>query len=180
MSGRNMAQRGDNETMEYCIRLYRGSDLQDLVAVSKAADELFAQAGVILPPDDPGVLVDQCDFILVAGDPLVGFVAAESVDGNTHITQLSVRPDLSRRGLGTALLEAAVERGAASGARAVTLTTFRDVPWNGPWYEQRGFEHLPQTEWGERLREIWAEEAAAGIVVAPRVAMRRVIANETA
>ncbi|EFV14951.1 GNAT family N-acetyltransferase [Segniliparus rugosus] len=159
--------------MAHDIRPYRAADLAALVETSRAADELFARAGIALPPDDPSELVERCEAILVAGDPLAGFVAAEEADGNLHIAQLSVRPELGRRGLGTLLLGAAAQVAAAEGFPALTLTTFRDVPWNGPWYRARGFAEFPRERWGRRLRALWAEEERSGVAVAPRIAMRR-------
>ncbi|ORA32609.1 GNAT family N-acetyltransferase [Mycobacterium branderi] len=159
--------------MTHSIRAYRATDFDDFVAVSRAADQLYADAGMVLPPDEPTVLTRQAERIFVAGDPLVGFVAVEWVDGNIHVAQLSVHPGHGRQGLGARLLQRAVDYAAERGVPALTLTTFRDVPWNGPWYRKRGFTDFPESQWGEQLRAIWAEEQAAGIAIAPRVAMHR-------
>ena len=53
----------------------------------------------------------------------------------------------------------------------MTLTTFRDVEWNGPWYTRRGFREVCEAEWGPQLRRVWEQEAQ--IRIAPRVVMRR-------
>ncbi len=78
-----------------------------------------------------------------------------------------MHPVHERKGLGSALLEAVCELG------DVTLTTFRDVPWNAPWYARRGFEVLDPAEWGPELEALVAHERELGIEVAPRVVMRR-------
>jgi hypothetical protein len=73
------------------------------------------------------------------------------------------------RGTGSRLL-AEVIRQAGPG---LTLLTFRDVPWNGPWYARRGFTELAEADWGPGLREHWQAEIRAGLhELGPRLAMR--------
>jgi ribosomal protein S18 acetylase RimI-like enzyme len=165
-------------TIAYPIRPYRSADLDDFVAVNHAAEQLFAEAGMQLPPDDPAELIQHAHCAFVAGEPLVGFIAVELVDGNLHVAQLSVHPCCHRQGIGGRLLEAAADYASASGLDMMTLTTFRDVQWNAPWYTKRGFAVLPESLWGDGLRSIWVNEVAAGIKIAPRVAMCRVIAGD--
>jgi hypothetical protein len=55
----------------------------------------------------------------------------------------------------------------------VTLTTFRDVPWNRPWYERLGFRVLGEDELGPELRARRDEEEHLGLPAALRVCMRR-------
>ena len=70
-----------------------------------------------------------------------------SGDG-AHLEQLSVHPEHGRRGLGRALLRAGLEWAAAHDYPELTLTTYRDVPWNGPFYASEGFVELgPADEW---------------------------------
>jgi GNAT superfamily N-acetyltransferase len=77
--------------------------------------------------------------VLVAGDPPVGFCRIDAVDGKAHLEQLSVHPDHARRGLGRALLRAGCDWARARGDDDITLATYRDVPWNGPFYASEGF-----------------------------------------
>jgi N-acetylglutamate synthase-like GNAT family acetyltransferase len=152
------------------------TDLDVLVGVSRAADGLFATAGVLLPPDDPTEELLRAEHVLVAGDPPIGFAVVNTVDGLAHLASLGVHPSHGRRGVGGTLLAAAC---AVTDLPAITLTTFVDVPWNAPWYATRGFTELPVDEWGPGLHRTWAAERAAGIAVAPRVAMiRRLSADQ--
>ncbi|MFL1430321.1 MULTISPECIES: GNAT family N-acetyltransferase [unclassified Nocardiopsis] len=149
------------------------ADEAGAVAASLAADTLFAQAGVVLPPDDPRELFDHADRVLVAvdGGAVLGLAATLPLDGGVHLEQVAVHPDHGRRGVGSALLEAVCAGAAAAGSPRVTLTTFRDLPWNGPWYAARGFAVLPPDAWGPGLRALWEQEEP--IRVRPRVAMVR-------
>jgi hypothetical protein len=54
----------------------------------------------------------------------------------------------------------------------VTLTTFRDVPWNMPFYARLGFELVPTRELSAELVRIVAEEMRCGLDPARRVVMR--------
>ena len=68
--------------------------------------------------------------------------------GGAHLAQLSVQPDHGRRGLGRALLRAACEWALGHGYDELTLTTYRDVPWNGPFYASEGFVEIgPADDW---------------------------------
>jgi ribosomal protein S18 acetylase RimI-like enzyme len=71
---------------------------------------------------------------------VIGFAVAWVVDGEGHLDELAVTPAHGRRGVGRALVDAVVDWSAARGLPSVTLITFRDVPWNGPFYEKLGFE----------------------------------------
>ncbi|WP_344103912.1 GNAT family N-acetyltransferase [Nocardiopsis rhodophaea] len=157
------------------IRPIESADVPRLVSVSRAADTMFAEAGLDLPPDDPRETLAQAASVLVAGDPLCGLAALTALDGGAHLEQLAVHPDHGRQGIGSALLEAACACAREWGSAAMTLTTFRDLPWNGPWYARRGFVEHPARLWGADLAAQWRAEA--DIQIAPRVAMVRRLDN---
>lgn len=113
------------------------------------------------------------------GDEPVGYVVADVVDGCGHVEQLSVAPEHQGRGLGRALIDR-VERWARdAGMPALTLTTFRDVPWNAPLYAHLGFRTLDEDELPPGLREVREEEAHLGLDPSIRVCMRRAIGPAT-
>lgn len=164
------------------IRAWRpADDLARLVEVSQAADQMFAASGLTLPPDDPTDELLRAEHVLVAEDgPVVGFAWVNTVDGLAHLGGLGVHPQHGRHGIGGRLLGEACDLAAGLGHPAITLTTFVAVPWNAPWYAARGFTVLPADRWGPGLREVWAAEEAAGIAVAPRTAMIRVLSGALA
>jgi GNAT superfamily N-acetyltransferase len=155
-------------------RLARPADLPFLPEIEKAGEEMFAEVGIVFP-DGPMVIelmIDKGAEILVAGDPPVGFAAVEDVDGAVHLEQISVRPGLVRRGIGGRLLREVLARAKGRGAPGVSLLTFRDVPWNGPWYAKHGFEVLDEDRWGPGIRAYWDAEIRAGLHdLGPRVVM---------
>ncbi len=121
----------------------RPDELAWLPGVEAAADALFDDLG-IGPLPGPGTEEELAAalVVLVAGEPPVGFCRLDRVGPpapGAHLEQLSVRPDLGRQGLGRALLRAACAWAAAHGFAELTLATYRDVPWNGPFYASEGF-----------------------------------------
>ena len=78
-----------------------------------------------------------------------------------------------RAAVARGLVDAACARARAKGFASITLSTFRDVAWNAPFYASAGFEEIPRSEWTEALRDSAADEAASGLDVERRVMMRR-------
>lgn len=142
------------------------------MAIELAADRLFEQVGITFPPGTTQVEeVSDPGSVLVEGEPPAGFALVGRLDGNLHLDQLAVHPDHMRQGIGGRLVTAVREHALACGAPAVTLTTYRDVPWNAPWYVRHGFTVLPERQWGPRLRALVEHERELGLDVAPRVVM---------
>lgn len=84
-----------------------------------------------------------------------------------------MHPEHAAHRHGSALVEHIAAWSRDRGHPALTLTTYRDVPWNGPYYVRRGFRILDDAELGPGLRAIRDDEAARGLDRWPRVAMRR-------
>ena len=123
------------------IRPVRPGELALLPALEAAADTVFEPLG-IGPLPGPGTVQEFAAalVVLVAGDPPVGLCRIDGLGpGSAHLEQLSVHPDHAGRGVGRALLRAACAWAAAEGYPELTLATYRDVPWNGPFYASEGF-----------------------------------------
>jgi GNAT superfamily N-acetyltransferase len=123
------------------IRVAEPEEYEHLSEVERAADQLFAVSGF---PPWPFVAPEPAALVLVAGRPAVGFARLEIVDGTAHLAQLSVLPRAMRRGIGAALVDAACSWAKDSSFASITLTTFRDVAWNGPFYAKLGFVELTE------------------------------------
>ena len=83
-----------------------------------------------------------------------------------------------RRGIGTALVNAACHWAAGQGFSQITLCTFGDVPWNGPFYARRGFTEIPPPT--PALRALRQREVRLGLDgMGRRCVMRRPL-GETA
>jgi GNAT superfamily N-acetyltransferase len=154
------------------VRPATPADLELLPVIDQRAESLFRVAGMHLP-DIPFPLdaLHESRAVFVAGRPPVGFVQIDEVDGLAHVQELAVLPSHMRKGLGSALLDAACAWARDSGYPAITLTTYARVPWNGPFYQSRGFVELPELT--PELHELRDWERDVGLdAVGHRVAMR--------
>ncbi|MDN5582421.1 GNAT family N-acetyltransferase [Corynebacterium sp. AOP34-AQ2-28] len=156
--------------------------------MERRAGEPFRTVGldVVADDDPPGVAeltaaVDAHHVLVVdgAGDGfthLVAWLWVGLADGDLLIEQVSVDPSCRGRRLGTRLIALAVEHARARGFPGVCLTSFVDVPWNGPLYRSLGFLPLDASDLRPDLRPdlhaVRAAEQDAGLDVAPRAAFR--------
>lgn len=109
---------------------------------------------------------------LANGEP-VGFALVKMLTPeHPHLEEIDVLPEHGRRGVGTALLRTVQSWATRSGHGEISLTTFRDVPWNAPFYARCGFEEVPADEVTRELREVIARETARGLEPERRVVMR--------
>ena len=160
-------------------RLSTVDDHPRIVDIERAAGELFRGIGMTDVADDPPIsrngyerfVVDGGAIVWVAHAQVVGYLLLEELDGAAHVEQVTVHPAHARAGIGARLLATAGSWAAERGLHAVTLTTFRDVPWNAPYYERLGFSVFLRAGWGPGLRARMGTEAARGLDVRPRVAM---------
>ncbi|TWB24723.1 acetyltransferase (GNAT) family protein [Nitrospirillum amazonense] len=86
-----------------------------------------------------------------AGRP-AGFILLQPQDGQLYLANISVVPEAGSRGIGRALLAQALSDARALGAEALTLTTFKAPPWNGPWFRRHGYTPMPAERVGPALR----------------------------
>lgn len=150
-----------------------------LQQVERLSGEKFRDVGLPHVADDEPASVDQLRrhiddtrcWIAAAGDEIVGYLLIDALDGNAHVEQVSVLPDWQGRGVGRALIDAAVEWALSRRLRSLTLTTFTDVPWNRPLYEHLGFRVMTEQEIGPELRELRDVEATHGLDPETRVCM---------
>jgi GNAT superfamily N-acetyltransferase len=122
------------------VRPVRPDELTLLPDIEAAADTMFEPLG-IGPLPGPGTVEEfaAARLVLVAGDPPVGLCRIDDIDAGVHLEQLSVHPDHGGHGIGRALVQAACEWAGASGYKEITLATYCDIPWNGPFYASEGF-----------------------------------------
>lgn len=132
--------------------------------------ETFAGAGLELPSFLPATIVGDPLIVVLLDDVPVGYASIEPLRGWWHLHQVSVDPVYGRRGAGTVLLLDVIARAREAQAVGVSLTTFADLPFNGPWYARHGFKVVNEKSlpWLAAARDF---ERSAGIEVAPRQAM---------
>jgi GNAT superfamily N-acetyltransferase len=92
---------------------------------------------------------------------------------------MDVDPAHGRRGLGAALVETVCDWARIQGYGVISLSTFRDLPWNAPFYAKLGFQILDESElsilhrrgFASGFQQIRRQEQEAGLPIAARVIM---------
>jgi GNAT superfamily N-acetyltransferase len=164
------------------IRLATLDDAALLPDIERSAGALFrAIPDIAWIADDDVMSVEAHLRLINAGTCWVGkdansrpiaFISAERFAQDLHIWEISVHTSAQGQGIGRHLIETAVNHARQSGISAVTLTTFREIVWNEPYYARLGFETLSEDALSPRLRDILAAEIAHGLPGKRRCAMR--------
>ena len=168
----------------YVIRPAEPEDIAVLPSVEKQAPCLFqeclAETGLT-----PAILEQvstleeleearQRGHLWVAFAPaaeVVGFAKVVILDQSAHLDELDVVPDHGRKGVGSKLLDSVCQWAREAGYSRVTLSTFRHVPWNAPFYESKGFRVVDPEHLGPEHVELVAAERARGLRTDLRVIM---------
>lgn len=140
-------------------------------AIERSAASAFA--GLDVPdwlltdaaPADNWALHLQAGSLWVAETEgrVVGFLAGRVERPRLHIDEIDVERPAQGQGVGRSLLSAAADWARAKGLKAMTLTTFRDVPWNAPFYARFGFQELEPASAPPSLQASLAYEEAKGL-----------------
>ena len=155
---------------EYRVRPARGNEVGELQNIDLASASLFRGTGLIDfgPLGEPSQPIPEDrlrkgfgdGLIWVAVDnleELVGFALCSDRGDDLYLDQLSVLPRHGRQGLGTRLVRRCLQEAEARSFKRVSLSTFRKVPWNGPFYKKLGFREVPTwrlQDWQTEIREL--------------------------
>ncbi|KAM3111566.1 GNAT family N-acetyltransferase [Phormidesmis sp. 146-33] len=135
----------------YHIRSARAEELLLLSHIERSAARLFLDTPYAFLVDaDPLPLEvvqqqSQAGRVWVAVDQygaVVGYAIACEVDGTLYLQQIDVAPQHGRRGIGSALVGTVCAWAKQQGYAIVSLSTFRDIPWNAPFYSKLGFRNF--------------------------------------
>jgi len=94
---------------------------------------------------------------------LVGYAALWPVDHLAHLCEIDVHPDHGQSGIGRALMAASDDWARAHDKPGISLTTFIDVPWNGPWYARQGFVPYDPALWPPAHAQLWSDQLASAL-----------------
>ncbi|WLH38415.1 GNAT family N-acetyltransferase [Pseudomonas sp. FP2196] len=168
------------------IRLAQPADAAALPAIERSAAELFRLdpqlawlADAEVPDATQHLRAIEQMYVWVADSAdgqLAGFLRALEIDHQLHVEELSVSQHFQGQGIGRALVSAAIEHARQKQLTAVTLTTFRDLPWNAPFYQRMGFTLLPPEGTEAHLLDALKAEIIHGLPSERRCAMRLLLA----
>ena len=168
-------------TPTYTITAARLQDLLRLSAIELAAARLLeghAPESILNETTSLDVLKQaQRDgrlWVALADGVPVGFAHVEVIEPEAvHLEEIDVHPEHGRRGLGARLVLRVREWAAVHRYGSVTLTTFREVPWNMPFFAQLGFVIVPPEQLSTSLFAIVDDETRRGLDPLRRVVMKR-------
>jgi GNAT superfamily N-acetyltransferase len=174
-------------TPTYTITAARREDLSRLSAIELAAARLLeghAPESVLNETTSLDALKQAQRegrlWVALADDVPVGFAHVEVIEPDTvHLEEIDVLPDHGRRGLGATLVLRVCEWAEVHGYGSVTLTTFRDVAWNMPFYARLGFRAVPPEQLSTGLRMVVDDETRRGLDPLRRVVMKRLCPQPT-
>jgi GNAT superfamily N-acetyltransferase len=162
------------------IRTATEADADLLPEIERSSGELFRQIPELAWIADDGVqsvarhqeIIRQGTAWVALSDTgtIIGFLSAEVHGSSLHIWQMSVHSNHQKRGLGRGLILTAQSWAKANKLSFLTLTTFRDVPWNAAFYQSCGFE-LSKPDASPMLLKTLRAEEQAGLPVDRRCAM---------
>lgn len=165
---------------QWSLRLARARDAEALPAIERAAAGKFAEDADLgqidfsetWPVPDLRRMIGKGHCLVAeSGQSIVGFLVSEPFRRELHIWEMDVEPRLQGLGIGSGLVRACQIDARNCGFAALTLTTFRDVPWNAPFYKRLGFVEVSDLQASPRLAGQLEEEAADGLPAARRCAM---------
>jgi GNAT superfamily N-acetyltransferase len=174
----------------YAIRLALPQDVAGLPEVERLAGLLFKTY-----PDDLGIpeeMYEQSNSVealaaaqragrlwvaTASGGEAVGFALVLDLEGYAHLDELDVLPAHGGQGVGSALLATVCAWAKDMGYPAVTLRTFRDVPWNARFYQSRGFHIVESAAVSAAHLGLEALESQRGLRTDNRVTMAYEIAG---
>ncbi|WP_298301002.1 GNAT family N-acetyltransferase [uncultured Erythrobacter sp.] len=165
---------------DFSIRLARAEDAEAYHEVEEDAAQLLAEepslAGIPVPPsrepDEYRAMIRQSHCLTaVSKDRVVGFAASRRHRNEVHLHELSVATAFQRQRIGATLMNALKIDCKNSGIRAITLHTYRDIPWNAPFYERHGFVVVEDLETYPRLAAGHAAAVEFGLPAERRCAM---------
>ncbi|MEL7111031.1 MAG: GNAT family N-acetyltransferase [Pseudomonadota bacterium] len=166
----------------YSIALGDLDDIAALIAVDKAASAMFEPTGLLSAdslndhvPEDVFETEIPVGNVFVARNEhgwAVGFALVRLRGNGLYLDQVSVHPDHGKKGIGRALVIRVLADAETRKLPHVSLSTFRDVAWNGPFYASMGFREIPRAKLEPYMLEI--EEAQKPFMdVEKRCFMRR-------
>lgn len=172
--------------MTLVIRPAETEDLRTLQTIERASAQRFLGWIDAIAADEPtslDALAARCatgDLLVVSDGsaksaPLAGFVMFRPVDESIYIEQIDVLPAFERRGIGATMLDAVAQRARGKGFPRLTLSTFREIPWNALYYRRLGFADLLDGHLPPGLSKVRQEHQARGLDENARVFMAKAL-----
>jgi GNAT superfamily N-acetyltransferase len=165
----------------YNVRNAMDRDFPDIQSVQRAAAARFREVDMPEVADRPVLGTDLLARFCAEGVLLVAtferrvvaFVACAPLDDALHIAEIDVVPTHAGHRLGALLLDHVDAVAAARHIGRLTLATYRNVPWNAPYYARLGFRECTLTVLGSQHGHVWRQQGESGLDLSKRLFMQR-------
>jgi ribosomal protein S18 acetylase RimI-like enzyme len=115
--------------------------------------------------------VGQVWVVVAPQDTVVGYAVTREVDDTLYLQEIDIDPKHGQQGLGYALVDTVRSWAKLSGYSVMSLSTFRDIPWNAPFYSKLGFDILDESDLTAGFQQIRKQESTSGLPISERVIM---------
>lgn len=164
------------------LRFAELDEIEAVCAIEYEAAQRFATIGMTgiadaqpMNADFVRRKIEASEIIVAVNDAArcVAFVMFAPLPTRFYIEELDVLTAWAGRRIGAALIERVNVLARHAGAQHLVLSTFRDVPWNAPYYRRLGFGVIGSDRLDAKLRAIRAAHVARGLDESKRVFMCR-------
>lgn len=136
--------------MSIRIRPAREEDVPRLEAVEQSAAQAFIGSNVGYVESrtvDPALLLKlaRAGTLWIAADETnmpVGFAACYPLDGFFYLHEISVAREAQGKGIGRRMMHVLESYAQEQGFPYIGLVTYRDIRWNGPFYNSLGYKEI--------------------------------------
>lgn len=167
------------------FRVAAPHDAQAIRTIEFEAGQRFASVGMTGIADAPPMALEivkrkidaqQIVVAAAADGGCVGFVMFEPQPACFYVQELDVLSSHAGQRIGAALIEQVAQRARAQQITQLTLSTYREVPWNAPYYRRLGFRDIEEADLDAVLIARRDAHIARGLDESKRVFMRRDLA----
>ncbi|RKT21344.1 acetyltransferase (GNAT) family protein [Paraburkholderia sp. RAU2J] len=146
------------------------------------AGQRFVSVGMAGIADAPPMAPELVERKIAASEIIVavdadatcaGFVMFEPQPARLYVQELDVLTAYAGRRIGASLIEQVAQLARTRQLPQLILSTYREVPWNAPYYRRLGFRDIEQAELDAVLIARRDAHIARGLDESKRVFMRR-------
>jgi ribosomal protein S18 acetylase RimI-like enzyme len=160
-------------------------DAETIRAIEFDAGLRFIDVGMTGIADAPPMALETVSRKIAAREIIVaidahavcaGFVMFEPQPSRIYVQELDVLTSHAGRRIGAALIEQVAGIARERQLTQLVLSTYRDVPWNAPYYRRLGFRDIELADLDTALIARREAHIARGLDESQRVFMRRELA----
>ncbi|WP_025600036.1 GNAT family N-acetyltransferase [Burkholderia sp. WSM2230] len=173
------------QSVDVTFRLAAPHEAETIRTIEFEAGVRFASVGMAGIADAPPMSLAFVERKIAAreifvavdrDDTCAGFLMFEPQPAHVYIQELDVLTSHAGRRIGAALIEEVAQLARSRQLMQLVLSTFREVPWNAPYYRRLGFRDIAEAELDAGLIARRDAHIARGLDESRRVFMRRDLA----